>query len=169
MNANLTTRKRDVLKLTSFGYSQKEAADQLQISRNTVDVHLKHIKEKTGLQKNTELSLAYVLRTYNLPLTGLPDMLRNRLTSAFVALNFKRLLRLTGANRSSRQTPAPKPIKSVNTEKITMAMFAVLFALFSLAALAGVILGHTYHAYTAILNAAISAICISEYKKIGKL
>lgn len=147
-----------------FNYLRKLSKEDLQ---EVISDAKKELSDLSHLIELYTVGLAYILRTHNLPLTDFPDMLRTRLRSAFIALNFKRLLCVTGANLSSRQTPAPKhqPIKSVNAEKTTMAAFAVLFALFTLAALAGVILGHTYHAYTAILNAAISGICINEYKQ----
>lgn len=166
MNSNLTTRERDVLKLTSFGYSQKEAADKLGISRFTIDTHIKKIKQKTGLQKSTELELAYVFSTYHLPLTDLPALLRSRLQMAFTAMSFKQLLRLHRATGSSQTNLARGIEQSTKFEKITMAAFAILFALITIAAITGAAMGYTWHAYTAICTALTTAVCISEFRKI---
>jgi DNA-binding CsgD family transcriptional regulator len=83
----LSPRERSVLQLISWGYSQKEAADRLHISRFTVDVHIKHIKEKTGLQKATELECAFLYHKYNLPLTDLPENIRRLIAAALLALS----------------------------------------------------------------------------------
>ena len=83
----LSPRERNVLELISYGFSQKEAADQLHVSRATVDVHLKNIKEKTGLQKATELANAYMYKRYGLPLCDLPEFMRRRIAGALLVLS----------------------------------------------------------------------------------
>jgi DNA-binding CsgD family transcriptional regulator len=54
--ANLTNREIDVLRLVSDGLSDKQIAQSLQISVNTVRSHLDRIGEKTGLRKRSELT-----------------------------------------------------------------------------------------------------------------
>lgn len=44
----------------SRGFSEKEIAYQLHISVFTVANHIRHIKEKFGLQKNIEVVLLYI-------------------------------------------------------------------------------------------------------------
>lgn len=44
-----------VVKLLASGSSEKEIADRLCISRHTVDNHLRNIRERFGLHKNTEI------------------------------------------------------------------------------------------------------------------
>lgn len=44
----LSEREREVLKLLAEGKNAKEIAYELSISKNTVDVHRRHIMEKTG-------------------------------------------------------------------------------------------------------------------------
>lgn len=46
-----------VVKLLASGSSEKEIADRLCISRHTVDNHLRNIRERFGLHKNTEISV----------------------------------------------------------------------------------------------------------------
>lgn len=53
---NLTEREREVLRLVSEGSSDKEIAQTLQISVNTVRSHLDRIGEKTGLRRRSELT-----------------------------------------------------------------------------------------------------------------
>jgi DNA-binding CsgD family transcriptional regulator len=83
----LTQRERDVLQLISWGYSQKEAADRLHISRFTIDVHVKNIKAKIGLQKATELECAFLYKKYSLPLCDLPETIRRTIAAAMLALS----------------------------------------------------------------------------------
>jgi DNA-binding CsgD family transcriptional regulator len=54
--ANLTDREVDILRLVSDGLTDKEIAQRLQISINTVRSHLDRIGEKTGLRKRSELT-----------------------------------------------------------------------------------------------------------------
>ena len=44
----LTRRERDCLVLSGRGHSEKEVAQQLDISPNTVRVHIENIKRKLG-------------------------------------------------------------------------------------------------------------------------
>jgi DNA-binding CsgD family transcriptional regulator len=44
----LTRRERDCLVLSGRGHSEKEVAQQLSISPNTVRVHIENIKRKLG-------------------------------------------------------------------------------------------------------------------------
>jgi DNA-binding NarL/FixJ family response regulator len=60
-NARLSDREREVLSLVAWGYSNKEAADQLKVSVKTVETYRIRIAEKLGLRSRTEL-VKYALR-----------------------------------------------------------------------------------------------------------
>jgi DNA-binding CsgD family transcriptional regulator len=99
----LSPRERDVLQLISWGLSQKEVADRLHISRFTVDVHIKNMKAKTGLQKATELECAFLYHKYNLPLIDLPENIRRVIAAALLALSmFTAVLHTTDMLRVMR-------------------------------------------------------------------
>ena len=58
----LTTREREVLKLTAEGFTNKEIAEKLVISSKTVDTYRQRIMEKLDLHHRAEL-VRYALRT----------------------------------------------------------------------------------------------------------
>lgn len=49
-----------VIELLVRGYSEKEIADKLCLSRYTVNNHMRNIRERNGLSKNTEVILMYI-------------------------------------------------------------------------------------------------------------
>ncbi len=51
----LTDREREVLRLIVNGNTSKEIADNLGISKLTVDTHRKHIQQKLGVSKQVDL------------------------------------------------------------------------------------------------------------------
>ena len=57
---NLTAREEEVLTLLSKGYSNKEIAEQIQLSVDTVRSHLKHIYEKMHVRSRTEAVIRYI-------------------------------------------------------------------------------------------------------------
>jgi DNA-binding CsgD family transcriptional regulator len=57
MEVKLTRRQNEVAELISCGLSQKEIADILGISQNTVDNTIRNLKERTGFNKMTELAV----------------------------------------------------------------------------------------------------------------
>lgn len=59
--AELSEREREILRLVATGASNKQIAQQLTISTNTVKVHLRNIFSKTGAASRTEATL-YAIR-----------------------------------------------------------------------------------------------------------
>jgi len=68
----LSPREREVLTLLGEGKSDKDIAEQLDISVYTVRIHLGHIKDKLRLKKRTEL-MRYALQTGLASLTNDPS------------------------------------------------------------------------------------------------
>ncbi len=58
--SNLSPREEHVLELLSKGYSNKEIAEQLELSIDTVRSHLKHIYDKMHVRSRTEAVARYV-------------------------------------------------------------------------------------------------------------
>ena len=56
----LTLREREVVELLSKGYLDKQIADHLAISFQTVNSHLKHIYAKLGAHSRTEVAVKYL-------------------------------------------------------------------------------------------------------------
>lgn len=83
----LTSREKQIIELTAFGNSQKEIAELLTISPSTVDVHIKNIKIKTGLQKATELTCAWFVKKYRVPIIDIPERTRRRIAAALLVLS----------------------------------------------------------------------------------
>ena len=55
----LTPREREVLRHTVYGASVEVLAESLDVIPYTAGEHLRHIREKLGAERNTELVLAY--------------------------------------------------------------------------------------------------------------
>ncbi len=72
-SSNLSPREERVLELLSKGYSNKEIAEQLELSVDTVRSHLKHIYEKMHVRSRTEAVARYVAAN-----TGNPEPERYR-------------------------------------------------------------------------------------------
>lgn len=82
----LTSTENIILKLLPF-LSAKEIAEKRGISVNTVNVHLKSIKEKIGLQKSTELVAYYLLSKVGKTLTEYKkEILSSVLALAIISL-----------------------------------------------------------------------------------
>jgi DNA-binding NarL/FixJ family response regulator len=60
-NAGLTVRELEILQLIVGGKSNKEIADQLDLSANTVSVHRANIMDRLGIHKTAEL-VVYAIR-----------------------------------------------------------------------------------------------------------
>ena len=71
--SNLSPREEQVLELLSKGYSNKEIAEQLDLSIDTVRSHLKHIYEKMHVRSRTEAVARYVAGTLPVPHGGMAE------------------------------------------------------------------------------------------------
>ena len=61
--ARLTRREEDILVLLTQGYANKEIADRLAVSFDTVRTHLCHIYEKLHVRSRTEAATKYLRKT----------------------------------------------------------------------------------------------------------
>lgn len=55
VSAMLTSREIDVIRLSVEGYSAKQVADELQVSRRTIEVHKSHIFTKLKINSTAEM------------------------------------------------------------------------------------------------------------------
>src|SRR5512135_3524580 len=69
LNEPLSERELDILRLVATGAANKEIAQQLFISANTVKVHLRNIFAKIGVASRTEATL-YAIRAGLVVLEG---------------------------------------------------------------------------------------------------
>lgn len=106
----LTTTQRKVLELTSIGLSAKEISDKIGATTNTVNTHLKNIKERLELQKVSELTAYYWCELFG---TSLDEQRRSILTSAMCLIFLctlpidnedKRRIRIRYRNNVSQRT-----------------------------------------------------------------
>ena len=59
-NVPFSPAELSVVEQLTRGYSEKEIASKLNISFHTVNNHLRNIRERHNLQKNTEIIILYV-------------------------------------------------------------------------------------------------------------
>lgn len=59
-NVPFSAREEQIVDLLARGLSEKEIAYQLCISIHTVNNHLRNVRERNGLSKNTEVVLLYI-------------------------------------------------------------------------------------------------------------
>lgn len=97
----LTKREYEMVELTAFGLAQKEIANHLNISPNTVDVTIRHAKEKLQVQKSTELAAWYFINKYHISL-DLSPVTRAILSLSFLTLMLFALIDGFNPERASR-------------------------------------------------------------------
>lgn len=83
MFAELTHTQVEVLKLNAVGLSSCEIADKMDISEETARTHMKNIKQRTGLQKATELVALYWCTLFG---TSLEDQKRQVLATIMLTI-----------------------------------------------------------------------------------
>ncbi|MEG1617370.1 MAG: helix-turn-helix transcriptional regulator [Bacteroidales bacterium] len=106
-HAVLTKRQLQVLEANVLGYSVKEISQVLGCEESTVATHIKRIKEKTGAQKNTELSLIWFCRCEGITIE---ELIKKRLLpmilfialSIFQSLSGQDMIRSGKSMRSGR-------------------------------------------------------------------
>lgn len=85
-NTSFSEREKDVADLLSRGYTEKEIAEKLFISSATVNNHTRHIREKFGLNKNSEIIAAYIAYLKHKPF-NLSDIRKYGISIILVMLN----------------------------------------------------------------------------------
>ena len=60
VNTSFSVREREIADLLARGLSEKEIAEKLFISHATVNNHTRNIRERFGLNKNSEIILLYI-------------------------------------------------------------------------------------------------------------
>ena len=86
VKTSFSEREKQVADLLARGYSEKEIADELSISPATVNNHTRHMREKLGLNKNSEVVLAYIASLKNKPL-NICDIKKYGISIILVLLN----------------------------------------------------------------------------------
>ena len=81
---NLTPRRRDVLRCLVAGMSQREAADRLFVSQNTVRTHVQGLFRQLGFHSTREL-VALARRSGVAPISTDPDPRRTAAGRMLVA------------------------------------------------------------------------------------
>lgn len=85
-NTSFSEREKEVAELLCEGYTEKEIADKLFISPATVNNHTRHIREKFGLKKNSEIIIAYIAHLKGKPF-NLSDIRKYGISIILVMLN----------------------------------------------------------------------------------
>jgi len=112
----LSPREMEMVELTAFGLAQKEIAERLRLSIHTVDVTLRHAKEKLHIQKSTELSAWYFITRYHIRI-DLPKVKR-----AMISLSFLSLMAISIAHgfKPERAARTLRTSRRHNTELFTL-------------------------------------------------
>ncbi|EFC79485.1 response regulator transcription factor [Parafrankia sp. EUN1f] len=74
VTAKLSARERDVVRLVAEGQSNRQVAEALCISIDTVKHHLTHALVATGCSNRTQLALAWQREMGSMPAPGLPRL-----------------------------------------------------------------------------------------------
>lgn len=85
-NTSFSDREIEVADLLARGYTEKEIAEKLFISSATVNNHTRHIREKFGLKKNSEIIAAYIAYLKHKPF-NLSDIRKYGISIILVMLN----------------------------------------------------------------------------------
>lgn len=69
MEENLTNREANIVELIAQGFSNKEIAQKLDITVETVKIHVKHILKKLGVDSRTKV-ISYYFHIQNQKIFG---------------------------------------------------------------------------------------------------
>lgn len=85
-NLPFSQAELSVVEQLARGYSEKEIADKLHLSYHTVNNHLRNIRERHGIQKNTEIIILYAahLSKKKISLSAIKEM---GLSILFILIN----------------------------------------------------------------------------------
>jgi DNA-binding NarL/FixJ family response regulator len=59
LHSELTPQERTVARLVAAGLSNREVAERLFVTTNTVETHLRHIFQKLDVRSRTQLAIAF--------------------------------------------------------------------------------------------------------------
>ena len=111
----LSPREKSIAGLIAWGFVQKEIADVLNISVQTVSVHLRNIYRKLSIRKETDLTRWYIFTEY-----GIADNpFRKIVVVFFLVLTCTAILTENNLVRtfSSRQAPAIKVSRVIRVRR----------------------------------------------------
>lgn len=116
MQTTLSPREMEMVELTAFGLAQKEIAERLRISAHTVDVTIRHAKEKLHIQKSTELSAWYFITKYHISI-NLPQVKRAMISLSFLSIM---AISITHGFRPERAARTMRTSRRPDTELFTL-------------------------------------------------
>lgn len=85
-NTLFSPAELSVVKQLARGYSEKEIAEKLNLSYHTVNNHLRNIRERHNIQKNTEIIILYAA-SLSKKKVSFKEVKEFELSILFVALN----------------------------------------------------------------------------------
>ena len=85
-NLPFSPAELSVVEQLARGYSEKEIAERLNLSYHTVNNHLRNIRERHNIQKNTEIILLYATSLSKKKLT-LKDVKELGISVLFIMIN----------------------------------------------------------------------------------
>jgi len=113
---HLSNREKSIARLIAWGFVQKEIADMLSISTQTISVHMRNIYRKLAIHKETDLTRWYIFNEYCiadnpfkkivvvffLVLTCTAILTENNLVRTFSSRPFKAAARVSRVTRRKR-------------------------------------------------------------------
>jgi DNA-binding CsgD family transcriptional regulator len=72
----------------ALGFTPEEAADKLHIAANTVKVNIRHIKDKSGWHKMSELSASAVCEFLGIDYCEIRKMILEKIATAMIVMFF---------------------------------------------------------------------------------
>jgi DNA-binding CsgD family transcriptional regulator len=108
----LSKREENIARLIAWGYVQKEIADMLEISIQTVSVHLRNIYSKLKIHKETDLTRYWIFREYSIA----DNFMKTTIAVFFLLLSVSSVLFDVNMVRAQRcRTLCAKTLRSTRT------------------------------------------------------